>query len=365
METEPSFLRNREDTANDGMLSKIYESLFGDWEYKPDAAQPRPSAQQIQQIEECYRVSLSRDGQARTIYGEREYLRTPTISELNALRDALEKSEPDTHHVENDAPLQIDFLSTPSIYGNAVLASYTDDGDKRPDGKGIVIAPNARPTYDLMHAILMHEFSHHAVSNAQKRGLLPNQLLGSLGWKQLNREGDIWALEAKDGQLYFRLDGRWARIDQQGETLDADGQVTTDERKRSTISNDEMMELAKVRQVSKYFDRAGEAVAETLTLLRTSAADRAFLLQHNRAVYDAAKTFDQQEIDNVFGTNDDGTHRFIRMQDGHLTPYSAENQSAVDQWEQDAAATPAAKISGDYCASNPVELKLCKKSATS
>jgi hypothetical protein len=65
------------------------------------------------------------------------------------------------------------------------------------------------------------------------------------------------------------------------------------------------------------------------------ADTRANLLRESPELYQISKEHDQAEMDMMFGTNEDGSSKYIRMPDGNIYPNTAENRATVAAWQQD------------------------------
>jgi hypothetical protein len=112
--------------------------------------------------------------------------------------------------------------------------------------------------------------------------------------------------------------------------------------KAQTQSTGDMQNNADVKPTTAYFPNPGENGAEAQILFRSGEAQRTELYLHDPKAYEAAKAFDQLELDTDprYGRNADGSSKFIRLPDGTIAENTEANRQAVIDYE---ATLPAAR----------------------
>jgi YD repeat-containing protein len=296
----------------------------------------------IKDLEGKYNVEFSREGQS----DKGSELRPPRIDELMALEDGLKRSEASTS-THDGRPILVQFAKTPTSPYDAYVQG-------RPDGQQRILFEPLNRDYTGLRDTIIHEWAHNAQHNLNDRdpeGL--NKVYEQMGYRKVTDASgqEQWQFRDKDGN-YWTQDrnqlnypfGRWTRVDDQGRPLDKDGNPVSgfDDPKAQTQSTGDMQNNADVKPTTAYFPNPGENGAEAQILFRSGEAQRTELYLHDPKAYEAAKAFDQLELDTDprYGRNADGSSKFIRLPDGTIAENTEANRQAVIDYE---ATLPAAR----------------------
>lgn len=325
--------------------------------------------QMIRDLEEQWHVDVS-EGETREVHGQSEGDDPNDMYEEYPDEDGdglveVETIKPDLGQlVALDAAL---YLSQPSNLGPdgegiSIIFTADDVSDsiayfqRSGDSPAIVYEADEGEdrhieSVDGMTQGLVHELSHSSQNNVL--GNDRDEYYESLGWKKIELEegGEQWLLEGQDGYFYRPQhndgeDQQWVRYNEDGQAVDENGDVIevndegypADPEEAYTLTIDEMRQNAVIEPISFYFTNGTEMGAEGIKHFRLSEADRANLLIESPELYEISKQHDQAEMDMMFGTNEDGSSKYIRMPDGNIYPNTPENRAIVKEWEEDVRA---------------------------
>lgn len=282
--------------------------------------------------------------------------RSPQLLELYGIEAALYRSQPSSLNSKGDEGVKFHFLKDNYYKDQPVLAYYVSS-DK--DGKPAVYyepgANNRKPATEAdadrmkqhqlfsIEALTIHELNHnHQAKMGWYTPADKEKLAKEIGWLPFvdpkTKEQD-WLLQGKNGEL-FRL-GRdhckdskvWVKVNKNGEPLDDKGQPAGTFKAAKHFTRNEVTNAALVKPVTYYFVNPTEMFAEGLMLLRLDQKRREELLRESPRLYRAAKVQDQREIDRHFGTEADGTSKFMRDQNGYIVQNNAANRKKIQDVE--------------------------------
>lgn len=276
-------------------------------------------------------------------FGERVALKTPRVDQLVGLEMGLRTSAASVRTADN---LGTKVLFPIEDTREQALAYYMGKDGKRDN---IVFDPSNDGVVGT-RGVAIHEWFHNSqyvASTEDKQSL--DKFYSDMGfrlvegrWQIKDKEGNYYAQSSEQGVF-----GDWTRVDDKNRPLKADGSLAASWRDvgASRLSNGEMRERASVRPSSDYFPDPGEESADAIRCLRDTQASRQQLLEADRNLYNAAKTYDQRELDRSprFGKNPDGTSKFIRLPDTSIVLNNAANRKTVADFESSVIAGAAAK----------------------
>jgi hypothetical protein len=284
----------------------------------------------IAEIEKNYGVNISEKGEKAEFDGKDWELRSPTFSELVDLENALNKSQPD-HLCRDGKILDINYVVEKNYPASFFIP---DRNDPR-----IFLQPGQSGEHTLRH-----ELAHNGQLTAgmlDEPGFWPwqkdvpiDEYAASQGFHQ-NDRGE-WILKGKDEGEYYKRDfseankdkNVWLRVDQ-------DGNPITDHSGNPILaSNKEVRTRAAITPASDYFPDPYENGAEAAQNYRAGESERWRLLRESPELYAATKEYDQERIDKIFGTNQDGTSKYIRMPNGKVRENNEENRRIVGEFER-------------------------------
>lgn len=276
-------------------------------------------------------------------FGESVALKTPRVDQLVGLEMGLRTSAASVRTADN---LGTKVLFPIEDSREQALAYYMGKDGKR---DSIVFDPSNDGVVGT-RGVAIHEWFHNSqyVAGTEDKQSL-DKFYADMGFRLV--EGR-WQLKDKDGNYYAQASdqgvfGDWTRVDDKGRPLRADGSLAVGWRDAGAnrLSNSEMRDRASVRPSSDYFPDPGEESADAIRGLRDSQASRQQLLEADRNLYNAAKTYDQRELDRSprFGKNPDGTSKFIRLPDTSIVLNNAANRKTVADFESSVIAGAAAK----------------------
>lgn len=299
----------------------------------------------MKEIEQRYNVKFSRDGQTEVNRDGKTFdLRSPKINELLALEEGLRRSQPSTNTL-NPHPVLVQFAVQISS-ARDVDAYYTGNKQRR-----IVFEPKVPDReFQRMKEATIHEWAHNSQYNMRVRNPAAlDKVYADMGWRRVVDGGsERFQLRGSDGHYYMQrpdskdADSNWVRVDANGKPLKPDGKPAAnwDDKGLVWLTNAQMADKAAVKPASfgfysPYFPHPDEMNAEALTKLRGSLDAREDLYLTDVNLYRATKEYDQKEIDAdpSFGTNKDGSSKFIRHPDGRIVANSFANQRAVREFE--------------------------------
>lgn len=320
---------------------------------------------EISSLEEEYAVKINREGYHATakyiVYGvglpaeqqasirDLGEVRDPSLVELAGVRAGLENSMPSNVVADPKNLLQINFLKN----GFGPVAEFTRDQQDNPE---VLFYPTFYPmpateadvTVDAkggrqpsVEYVFTHELAHHSQvaldgSDMNDRGTFREDS----GWTPIfDSETGLteWAIKGADGYNYVLGGGgyqpRFYRVDEDLNLLDADGKTTTQMEHAHSLSIKEMQDLAVVRPPSDYFFNPDEMFAECIATYRVNEEGRARLMTESPVAYAVTQSYDQREIDAIYGKYEDGSSVYIRMPDGRLGDNTEENRQIVADFE--------------------------------
>ena len=284
--------------------------------------------------------------------------RDPELFELEGIRAALEKSGPSNIASDGKTGVKYYALTEKPILGIDSYATFQPDKDNKPSvylwpkfsELNIATEKDRNPAADKpfsdgnrpesVEGAMIHELGHHQFlklgfdpkhSNNEAASLAAEtELFKKMGWVPRLDEKDTdynWLMIGKskdaNGQaatylpdytgMFFSF-GRWA---QKGGPTDAHGRTGPAD-KMQKLSEDEMVKEAKVTPPTWYFENPEEEYAEAVRMFRMSDESRQYLQKNSPALYDLMKVEDQKELDQLYGTNSDGTAKKTRAQNGEI-----------------------------------------------
>ncbi len=291
----------------------------------------------MKELESKFNVQFSHDGERESASGKTVDLRAPNIAELVALEGGLQQSQPSTR-TSNGRPIMVQFALQPVTTADAWVMP-------RPDGQDrILFEPVDRMGAWGLKRTILHEWGHNAQNLMEKAD--PAALekhYQEIGYRKVDGH---WYLEGKDGNLYIQGPGRvpsgiWTRVNEKGEPLRPDGSPARgfDDPRAASFTNEEMREQSKVKPMTSYFPQPNERSADAVWHFRGDKDSRSSLYLNDLVLYNSTKAFDQKTIDTDprYGTNPDGTSRYIRMPDGAIEPNTEANRKTVDDFEKQIA----------------------------
>ncbi len=240
-------------------------------------------------MESAYPIRFAKEGEViskpNTLLPQEA--RMPTVPELDALAKALRISEvslPD----KNQKKLEV-FYSTGhnNWMGHQYDGLFVAPGQTHPQPV-ILVAPDIDPLRQVRVGV--HEIAHlRQDTNWGSTSAVPRNVAEKLGWAPRSNLRTLdWGLKATNGNYYcfsgVAGEGEWNQCDTQ----------------RPMFSNDDMRQLALIKPATNYFDNPTEMDAETVTMFRMGAADRAALFKLHNGLYELAKEEDQRDIDRKY-----------------------------------------------------------------
>ncbi len=277
-------------------------------------------------------------------------VRLPRLDELKALHRAIEFSWPSSYQLGDQLPMRVVFTDDNLVKGerSGARLKYMEDG--RPilfitpslctRGVPTEFDPVGSDNRESWQATIMRELAWKAAADCNKLPLSPDDY-GSLGWWPIMSEEyqGLYALKTTDDHLYAPYEDAetaaqaWARCDQNGVLLNADGEPSLDLSDLSFLSNKEMAKRAKVRPCGDYFYSADEELVDALRCFRQGPEWRLFLGKNCPQLYRAARSLDQLCINRCYVPKK-GYAGLIRAADGSLIENNAKAQQAMFMFEQ-------------------------------
>ena len=322
------------------------------------------TTQKIEHISSRYKVSFAKPGEfatverkqgeeCATVKGENVYARQPTLPQLIAVDEALQRSEPSQLVEGKDEGVKIYFLDKriyPPVYGGRQILGMQVPADK--DGRpatfitpdGAALPPTEKDIKDAapgnrnLKWVLAHELTHNSQQNMWLNSMIPKTISDALGWdlRNLEKDGKVllqmdFALKGKNGEYYShnrndcKSDSVWYLANKDADPLNAEGQKIEKISEAPHFTNDEVIARAKVKPITYYFGNPREMHSEGLTAFRYDRATRLKLMQESPEMYKTVKEYDQQEIAKFYGTDQFGRGRMVRLPSGALitrTPFA-------------------------------------------
>lgn len=280
--------------------------------------------ERIKEVESTFNVDINTNVGEKRVDGDDTFtIRKPSFEELDALSDALYRSQPDSLTGEKDEKLKVNFTDGP---GDATGGFFA--------GKHEFWAVNLQE-FDTAtkQKVIEHEIAHHGqdFSDPEHGG---DDYYEKLGYQKIGK--DEWAVQTKSNQLYTWNDEtkQFVRRDSKGNYLDADGNKV-DKDKADQISGEEMRERALMPHLHETQPEAPwEFDAEAKAYFRHSEAYRTQLYVTSPDAYFQIKERDQQQIDKAYGKDENGRSKWIREPNGTLVPNTADNRQAVSDYER-------------------------------
>ncbi|MBX9723637.1 MAG: hypothetical protein K2X81_19690, partial [Candidatus Obscuribacterales bacterium] len=244
-------------------------------------------------------------------------VRLPRLDELKALHRAIEFSWPSSYQLGDQLPMRVVFTDDTLVKGerSGARLKYMEDG--RPilfitpllctKGVPTEFDPVGNDNRESWQATIMRELAWKAAADCNKLPLSPDDY-GLLGWWPIMSEEyqGLYALKTTDDHLYAPYEDAetaaqaWARCDQNGVLLNADGEPSLDLSDVSFLSHKEMAKRAKIRPCGDYFYSADEELVDALRCFRQGPEWRLFLGKNCPQLYRAARSLDQLCINRCY-----------------------------------------------------------------
>lgn len=330
--------------------------------------------QKMAELTKTYGAKFSKDGETagkqivydqksgNWIYGTDDVkCRSPKLHELLGIEAALKVSQPSARGVKF-------YVMTTQIYKNLTeMGEYhavpTGGSDKsaKPGDPAIFLNGSITMNYpsteaaaknwfnkdrhgDSIESTITHELGHHSqnrmdwgISNKKAAVTFGMEMAGQMGWVTKHppdRETNLWFLTDKNGNTWKHehvAGNEWVRMKPNGAPLDKNGNVCP-YANVDRVTNDQMVEMAKVRPFTAYNDTPREMFAEGMTAFRDG--QRALLWQNNRDLYKVMKAADQREINKAYPPGKDKKPTHIRAVDGTIVANTAAAQAEIQQLEK-------------------------------
>ncbi len=290
------------------------------------------------------------------------HCRAPKLYELYGIEAALKVSQPSAHGIKF-------FLMTNQLYKNLTeMADYhpvppnCSDKTVKQGAPAVflngsttleyppteAVAKNWKSGYDWsgtsLENSITHELVHHSeatmgwdkaiAKSAKTYGMKEAEAMGWVPPASPTRDTNSWYLEDKNGNYWKHehVAGKeWVRMKTNGQPLDKNGQPCKYENV-DRVTNDQMIEMAKVRPATSYNDTPKEMYAEAMTKFRDG--HRADLWKVNPDMYKVMKSADQEEINRAHPPDKKGVPTYIRAADGRIVPNTPEAQAEIQNLEK-------------------------------
>lgn len=325
----------------------------------------------VAELHQKYGVDFSKNGETVKLNDPPGVvaLREPNLRDLKAIEEALKKNPSGVSEPVGSPGVKFYFLEKdvdPKLYAffdtaegrNAIFVQPALEKLEYATNKE---APAASPT---MEALLAHELEHNATAiehGAIRSHAFPlprefgdNKTLaerpvdaamerdyGQLGWTRLKLDNnDVWAMQGNDGLLYVQVkteDGEhgWVPVNKQGKFLNEDGKPVKPGEEVEAYDDNYMRFKAKVAPITNYFPNPEEMLAEGMAYYH-SQEKRAWLIGHNREVYEICKRKDQERINRRYGTSANGQPNYVRDINGEIVPHNSANLAKIHAFEENA-----------------------------
>lgn len=283
--------------------------------------------------------------------------RSPQLIELCGIEAALYRSQPSNLDRTGAEGVKFHFLKDNYYKDQPVLAYYVRaDKDGRPS---VYFEPGAnkdKPATEKdanrmnkhqlysIEALTVHELNHnHQKKMGWHTPADKETLAKEIGWVPFldpKTNETEWLYKGKKGELYRRGKDHckdeyvWVKCNTNGEPLDDKDKPVAKFKDAKTYTRQQITDLALVPPITKYFVNPVEMFAEGLMMLRLDKTRRTELLKTSPVLYEAAKKQDQAEMNLNFGTNLDGTAKYIRNDDGLIVENSDANRKSVEAFEK-------------------------------
>jgi hypothetical protein len=305
---------------------EVLTTTDGDYEEQLEQLQ----RDQIKDMEQTFNVDINTNvGQVRETEDRHYTTRLPNFGEMHALEDALYRSQPDTLTGEDGERLRINFVDEKDGEGTG--------GFHHRWSHEVTMVNFSEFSTESQQKVIEHEIAHHGQSvHDDGDDHASDEYYSSLGYTRLDNEDSTWAVRATDNQLFThdRESGNFYRRNQEGDYLDAEGNVVEDMEDAEQLNGAEMAQRATVPHVhGGYPSNPREMDAEAHAYLRHSSEYREQLYNTSPDLYFAVKERDQEQINTAYGVNEDGTPKWIREPNGTLVENRRENQQVVADYE--------------------------------
>ena len=283
--------------------------------------------------------------------------RKPTLKELVGVDMALWKSQPS--QLIDSASGGIKFYFLESEFYSTGSAAYFVHRDKAGDpavyfdpvmtkGKPILEVDSEKLGKSLQYsieAVTIHELAHNGQKSMGWHDKAANyeKFASQIGWVSFEDPGTHeteWLLKGKDCEYFRRVresSGKekvWVRVGLDGNPLTAEGLRADSISDAKKYSVAEVRDLAEVRPGTDYFVSPIEMFAEGMMLLRLGPKQRGELLTKSPALYRAVLSHDKAEILAAYGSNRDGSPRWLRKPNGFLAENSEKVRKIIDDFER-------------------------------
>jgi hypothetical protein len=303
------------------------------------------ATEQIARLEKQYNVHFIPGDQELKYYKQTFHTRQPRLDELNAIEAGLLKSYPATVGQTVDIALSKEpVINSAAFYAAVGFPRPTVVIEPQPELlKHAMLEPDAAKNNPRMHghtleSIIEHELGHHSQAKAgwnddeAKR----NSMARQMGFEPLKMgQNTEWLLRGKHGEFYrcsppteLNAPEEWYRCDIGGNPIDSQGQRC--DVAHAQVPTQTVDEQAAIKQMGHCANPI-ELQAEGFKFFRMDQERRAELLRTSSAFYRMIKQWDQQEIDEAFGTG-----KYVRSPDGGLVEDNEANRKAIQRFELEA-----------------------------
>ncbi|HMX44731.1 MAG TPA: hypothetical protein PKC93_02215 [Candidatus Obscuribacter sp.] len=190
-----------------------------------------------------------------------------------------------------------------------------------------------------LEEIITHEYGHRLADDLDILSQENSNIARELGFHRLpaaagnaDAERERWSLIGRDGYYYEQFADGWHRVDSQGISIDANGQ-STDPKGAFRVAPENLAEHVAVAPSSHYTTNPNEVFAEGVTYYRLNQSERASFLQRSPELYRVIQRYDQMELDQAYGTNPDGSSRYLRRPDGTIVENSESSRRLIAEFE--------------------------------
>ncbi|MBI5172903.1 MAG: hypothetical protein HY986_08445 [Candidatus Melainabacteria bacterium] len=192
-----------------------------------------------------------------------------------------------------------------------------------------------------LEEIITHEYGHRLADDLDILSQENSDIARELGFHRLpspaanagsGAERERWSLIGRDGYYYEQYADGWHRVDSQGTSIDENGQ-STDPKGAFRVAPENLAEHVAVAPSSHYTTNPNEVFAEGVTYYRLNQSERASFLQRSPELYRVIQRYDQMELDRAYGTNPDGSSRYLRRPDGTIVENSESSRRLIAEFE--------------------------------
>ncbi len=196
-----------------------------------------------------------------------------------------------------------------------------------------------------LEEIITHEYGHRLADNLDILSQENTNIARELGFHRLpspaagagsGEARERWSLIGRDGYYYEQYADGWHRVDSQGTSIDENGQPTNP-KGAFRVSPENLAEHVAIAPSSHYTTNPNEVFAEGVTYYRLNQSERASFLQRSPELYRVIQKYDQMELDRAYGTNSDGSSRYLRRPDGIIVENTESSRWLIAEFEGNAA----------------------------